>query len=64
VLGYAVSGMIQAFVPRARLVKLMGGADARSIGLSTLFGAISSSCSRERSKVAGRRLRPASKAAL
>jgi uncharacterized membrane protein YraQ (UPF0718 family) len=45
VLGYTVSGMIQAFVPRARLVRLMGGADLRSVGLATLFGAISSSCS-------------------
>ena len=45
VLGYTVSGMIQAFVPRARLVKLMGGANLRSVGLSTVFGAISSSCS-------------------
>jgi uncharacterized membrane protein YraQ (UPF0718 family) len=45
VLGYTVSGMIQAFVPRARLVRLMGGADLRSVSLSTIFGAISSSCS-------------------
>lgn len=44
-LGYTVSGMIQAFVPRARLVRFMGGADLRSISLSTIFGAISSSCS-------------------
>lgn len=44
-LGYTVSGMIQAFVPKARLVELMGGASLRSVSLSTIFGAISSSCS-------------------
>lgn len=45
VLGYAISAMIQTFVPKARLTKRMGQANAKSIGLSTGFGAISSSCS-------------------
>jgi hypothetical protein len=45
VLGYAVSGMIQAFVPKARLTRHMGGADMGSVSLATLFGAASSSCS-------------------
>jgi uncharacterized membrane protein YraQ (UPF0718 family) len=45
VLGYAVSAIIQAFVPRGRLTKYLGGADLRSVGLATSFGAISSSCS-------------------
>ena len=45
VLGYFVSAMIQAFVPKARLTRYMGDAGARSVGLSTLFGAASSSCS-------------------
>ncbi len=45
VLGYAVSGMIQAFVPKARLTRHMGGAGARSVSLATVFGAASSSCS-------------------
>ncbi len=45
VLGYAVSGMIQAFVPKARLTRHMGGAGTKSVSLATLFGAASSSCS-------------------
>jgi uncharacterized membrane protein YraQ (UPF0718 family) len=45
VLGYTISAMIQAFVPKARLTQYMGEPDARSISLSTLFGAASSSCS-------------------
>ena len=45
VLGYAISAMIQAFVPKRRMTRYMGDAGAGSIGLATLFGAISSSCS-------------------
>jgi uncharacterized membrane protein YraQ (UPF0718 family) len=45
VLGYFVSGMIQAFVPKGKLTKYMGEADLKSISLSTFFGAASSSCS-------------------
>lgn len=45
VLGYLISAMIQTFVPKARLSRRMGRADFKSIGLSTAFGAISSSCS-------------------
>ena len=45
VLGYAVSAMIQAFVPKGRLTPFMGDADASSISLASLFGAASSSCS-------------------
>lgn len=45
VLGYFVSGMIQAFVPKGKLTSYMGGANMKSISLSTLFGAASSSCS-------------------
>lgn len=45
VLGYFVSAMIQAFVPKARLTKYMGEGDFKSVSLSTLFGAASSSCS-------------------
>jgi len=45
VLGYSVSAMIQAFVPKSRLTPFMGGADARSVSLASLFGAASSSCS-------------------
>lgn len=45
VLGYAVSGMIQAFVPKARLTRRLGDAGPQSISLAAVFGAISSSCS-------------------
>ena len=45
VLGYAVSGMIQAFVPKARLTRSMGDPGLRSVSLATVFGAASSSCS-------------------
>ena len=45
VLGYFISGMIQAFVPKGKLTSYMGEADLKSISLSTIFGAASSSCS-------------------
>jgi hypothetical protein len=45
VLGYAVSGMIQAFVPKARLTRHLGDAGLESVSLATVFGAASSSCS-------------------
>jgi hypothetical protein len=45
VLGYFISAMIQAFVPRARLTPYMGDHEFRSISISTIFGSISSSCS-------------------
>ena len=45
VLGYAVSAMIQAFVPKKRLTEHMGAADVKSLSLATIFGAASSSCS-------------------
>jgi uncharacterized membrane protein YraQ (UPF0718 family) len=45
VLGYAVSAMIQAFVPKGRLTPFLGKSDFRSISLATAFGAASSSCS-------------------
>lgn len=45
VLGYAISAMIQAFVPKGRLTPYLGEPDFRSISLATLFGAASSSCS-------------------
>jgi hypothetical protein len=45
VLGYTISGAIQAFVPKKRLTRHMGDAGVESIGLATAFGTISSSCS-------------------
>jgi len=45
VLGYWVSAMIQAFVPKGRLTSYMGDPGFKSISLATAFGAASSSCS-------------------
>ncbi len=45
VLGFAISAIVQAWVPRERIERLMGGSDARSIGWATGLGAASSSCS-------------------
>lgn len=45
VLGYFISAMIRAFIPKGSLTKLMGGANAQSVVLATVFGAASSSCS-------------------
>lgn len=45
VLGYVVSSCIQVFVTRERMKRAMGTAGAKSIGLATFFGFISSSCS-------------------
>ena len=45
ILGYFVSGMIQAFVPKGKLTQFMGDGGLKSISLSTFFGAASSSCS-------------------
>lgn len=44
-LGYLISSMIQVFVTRARMKESMGETSARSVGLGTFFGFISSSCS-------------------
>ncbi|PQA85446.1 permease [Hyphococcus luteus] len=44
-LGYLISSMIQVFVTRERMKKSMGEAGAKSVGLGSLFGFISSSCS-------------------
>jgi len=45
VLGYFVSAMIQAFIPKGRLTPYMGGTGVKSLSLATAFGAVSSSCS-------------------
>ena len=44
-LGYLVSSLIQVFVTKARMQKAMGRSGARSVGLATFFGFLSSSCS-------------------
>lgn len=43
VLGYSVSSMIQAFVPKGRLTPCMGGPGFKSLSLSNISGAISPS---------------------
>jgi uncharacterized protein len=45
VLGFAISAIVQAWVPRARIEGLMSGSDVRSIGWATGLGSASSSCS-------------------
>jgi uncharacterized membrane protein YraQ (UPF0718 family)/YHS domain-containing protein len=45
VLGFAISGVVQAWVPRARIEHALGGSGARPVGLATGLGAASSSCS-------------------
>ncbi|HEV2592012.1 MAG TPA: permease [Gaiellaceae bacterium] len=45
VLGFALSGAVQAWVPRSRLQSALGGRGLREISLATALGAASSSCS-------------------
>jgi uncharacterized membrane protein YraQ (UPF0718 family) len=44
-LGFALSAFLQVFVRRESMTKEFGRADLRSVGLATLLGAVSSSCS-------------------
>ncbi len=45
VLGFAISAIVQAWVPRERIQNALGSSGAGSIGLATGLGAASSSCS-------------------
>src|SRR5436190_1119474 len=45
VLGFAISAIVQAWVPRERIERSLAGAGARPVGLATALGAASSSCS-------------------
>jgi hypothetical protein len=45
ILGFVLSGIVQAWVPRARIESALGGAGGREVALSTGLGAASSSCS-------------------
>jgi uncharacterized protein len=45
VLGFLLSGIVQAWVPRSRIESSLGGEGARPIALATGLGAASSSCS-------------------
>ncbi len=45
VLGFAISAVVQAWLPRERIERSLGGSGARPVALATALGAISSSCS-------------------
>src|SRR5437667_4190429 len=45
VLGFAISGVVQAWVPRERIERSMSGSGVRPVALATGLGAASSSCS-------------------
>ena len=45
ILGFALSAVVQAFVAKRQMVRLLGDDSPRSILLASLFGAASSSCS-------------------
>ncbi len=45
VLGFAISGAVQAWAPRARIERALGGGGARPVALAGALGAASSSCS-------------------
>src|SRR5436190_14101317 len=45
VLGFALSGIVQAWIPRSRMQRALGGRDLRTVALATGLGAASSACS-------------------
>jgi len=45
VLGFAISAVVQAWVPRERIERALSGSGGRPVGLATGLGAASSSCS-------------------
>src|SRR5689334_3405509 len=45
VIGFAISAIVQAWVPRSRIERTLSGSGARPVGLATALGAASSSCS-------------------
>src|SRR6201995_3342000 len=45
VLGFAISAVVQAWVPRARIEQTLGGGGSGPVTRATLLGAASSSCS-------------------
>jgi uncharacterized protein len=45
VLGFAISGVVQAWVPRQRIERALSGSGPRPVALATALGAASSSCS-------------------
>jgi len=45
VLGFAISAIVQAWVPRERIQNALGGSGFRPVAVATGLGAASSSCS-------------------
>ena len=45
VLGFAISAIVQAWVPRERVERALAGEGLRPVGRATALGAVSSSCS-------------------
>jgi uncharacterized membrane protein YraQ (UPF0718 family)/YHS domain-containing protein len=45
VFGFAISAIVQAWVPRERIQRTLGGSGGRPVALATVLGAASSSCS-------------------
>jgi uncharacterized membrane protein YraQ (UPF0718 family)/YHS domain-containing protein len=45
VLGFAISAVVQAWVPRARIERALGGSGPKPVTVATVLGAASSSCS-------------------
>ena len=45
ILGFAFSGIVQAWIPRSRMQSALGARDLRTVSLATGLGAASSSCS-------------------
>ncbi|HEX4623523.1 MAG TPA: permease [Solirubrobacteraceae bacterium] len=45
VLGFAISAVVQAWVPRERIERRLAGSGPKPVGVATLLGAASSSCS-------------------
>ena len=45
VLGFGLSGVVQAFVPREAMERSMGNHRPRAVGLASAYGMVSSSCS-------------------
>ncbi|WP_435157737.1 permease [Haladaptatus sp. DFWS20] len=45
VLGFTIAGAVQAFVSEERMTNLLGGRGLKEVGLGSLFGFLSSSCS-------------------
>ena len=45
VLGFSIAGAVESFVSETKMTRALGGKGWKSIGLGTLFGAASSSCS-------------------